>query len=68
MSYYQDKELVCVKENCQTPFVWTGGEQKFMQKLVENGKIDRVIEPKLCPSCRAKRKERINRAHSRNGE
>lgn len=56
----QDIHLVCVK--CDTPFDWTVGEQRFMEKLVEDHKIDRVTQPKLCPECRAERKKRKEEA------
>lgn len=61
----EDKNLQCA--NCRQMFVWTIGEQEFMQSLKEDGKLDRVDErtgekvagqittPKRCQNCRTKR-------------
>lgn len=57
-----DQNLVCVNPKCEYPnFVWTEGEQKFMQRLLEEGKIDTIIPPRRCPECRKKRKENKSR-------
>jgi len=56
----EDKSLDCI--NCQAPFWWTVGEQKFLQRLVDSGKINELTPPKRCPDCRAARK--INKANS----
>lgn len=57
---YQDKEFVCVQ--CKVKFTWTVGEQKFMQKLLEDGMVLKINPPKRCPDCRAvKRQEREER-------
>lgn len=68
MSEYQDKELTCV---CGKPFIWTSGEQEFMNDLLQKGKLDeeqpdgtirpgRVIPPKRCKDCRMKKKQERN--------
>jgi hypothetical protein len=62
----QDKELVCVNPKCGDTFVWTAGEQNFMQNLLEQGKIDVVVEPKRCPDCRRAKKERFEKKNNRN--
>ena len=51
---YKDIELVCL---CGKPFIWTVGEQTFMNQLKEDGKISAVQTPKRCQSCRVKHKE-----------
>ena len=50
---YSDINLVC---GCGAEFIWTAGEQKFMQDLLDKGKIDMVRTPKRCQKCRAKKK------------
>lgn len=55
---YQDIELTCL---CGMPFIWTSGEQKFINDLLESGKIPSVQTPKRCLECRKKRKEELNR-------
>jgi len=68
MEEYQDIDLVCI---CGNKFTWTKGEQKFVNDLLEKGKLDRydrasgqtipgeVKTPKRCKECRLKkRKER----------
>lgn len=55
MSKYQDVKIVCSR--CGTSFVWTKGEQKFMQDLKEAGKVPEVVTPKRCVRCRIQRKE-----------
>lgn len=68
MEEYQDIDLVCI---CGKSFVWTRGEQKFVNDLREKGKLDRrdpasgeiipgeVKTPKRCKECREeKRRER----------
>lgn len=57
MSYYEDKDLQCMK--CGAEFIWTGGEQRFMNNLLEDGKIEKVMEPRSCEECRLKRKQRF---------
>ncbi len=58
----EDKELNCV--DCGNSFLWGKGEQKFMQKCLEektvapNGSIVKeIIAPKRCTECRAIRKK-----------
>lgn len=46
---FKDKDLVCL---CGEAFVWTAGEQEFMQSLMDNGKISSVQTPKRCAKCR----------------
>ena len=48
-----DMDLVCA---CGSGFVWTAGEQRFMQSLLEDGKISELRQPKRCGVCRAKKK------------
>lgn len=55
---FEDKELNCTE--CGRDFIWTSGEQGFMNGLYESGKIKSVIEPKRCPDCRQKKKARYS--------
>lgn len=55
MSTYTNKEIVC---SCGTMFVWTKGEQKFMQTLLTNGVIQVLEEPKRCRECKEIKKIR----------
>ena len=60
-----DIQITC---GCGAEFTWTKGEQEFMEKLREEGKLDekdqetgvvtpgQVNQPKRCPDCRASRK------------
>lgn len=48
-----DIEIRC---SCGNQFTWTAGEQKFMQSLLEEGKVDVINRPKRCPECRAQKK------------
>lgn len=60
---FEDKELICT---CGDPFIWTKGEQHFLNDLLEKGKLDetkdgivipgKIIPPKRCKNCRMKRK------------
>lgn len=53
----QDIEITCI--DCSEKFVWTAGEQDFMQKLVDdltNLSVKRMVPPKRCKECRDKRK------------
>lgn len=52
---YKDKDLVCTV--CDNPFIWTSGEQSFINDLKDKGKIQFVQEPKRCAECRQKRRE-----------
>ena len=52
---YQDKELVCAL--CNERFIFTSGEQSFLNDLKDKGKISFVVQPKRCPACRQKRRE-----------
>jgi len=56
---YQDIKKTCVQ--CDSLFIWTAGEQRFMNQLHEEGKIQSVSEPKHCPDCRTKKKARFDR-------
>lgn len=63
---FQDKKLKCQQPTCLEEFIWTAGEQAFMERLKENGKLDSVKDgvvtpgsvrtPKNCPACREKRR------------
>lgn len=64
---FQDKQLICehlldkdTGERCGKHFVWTKGEQAFMQDLFENGKIPEVVTPRRCRECRLKKKQDRN--------
>jgi hypothetical protein len=57
---FEDINLVCL---CGKPFVWTAGEQKFINELKEAGKLDEempdgsvkageVKPPRRCLDCR----------------
>lgn len=54
---YQDIEKTCVQ--CKRQFVWTTGEQHFINRLHEEDKIQSVTEPKRCPDCRKQKRERF---------
>lgn len=63
---YQDKELVCQEKNCGRSFIFTAGEQNFLQGLYEDGKIQAITAPKRCEDCKAKKKERFARMEKKN--
>lgn len=56
----EDKEIICVgskkSPGCGKVFVYTVGQQEFMEKLHADGKIKDVTEPTRCNDCRDKRK------------
>jgi len=54
-SKFKDKELRCAF--CSESFTWKVGEQKFIHRLLEEGKIKEIIEPKRCSSCHVKKRE-----------
>ena len=54
---YQDKEIQC---ECGEYFVWTKGEQKFMNRLLQQGKVKKVTEPKRCKECRIKKRAKFD--------
>ena len=54
---YQEIKKICVQ--CKEEFVWTEGEQRFMNRLFEEGKIQKVVEPKRCPDCRKEKRKRF---------
>ena len=54
MLEYQDIEITCL---CGQPFIWTAGEQSFLNDLVLDGKIPSVQQPKRCIPCRKRKKE-----------
>ena len=58
MNQYNDIEIICI---CGKDFIWTSGEQNFLNALVGNWKIPSVTQPKRCPSCRQKKKEERER-------
>jgi len=53
---YEDITLNCT---CGREFIWTAGEQAFMNDLYEKGKIAEVCAPKRCKECRLEKKRRI---------
>lgn len=59
MTEYTEVELNCM--GCGVMFVWTPGEQKFLQSLVEDGKIPSAQTPKRCVNCRRVKKEQLAR-------
>lgn len=54
MPRYDDKEIRC---DCGDKFTWTKGEQKFMNTLLQQSKIKKVVAPVRCPDCRRKKRE-----------
>ena len=69
MNQFEDINLVCL---CGEPFVWSSGEQQFLQSLIDDGKTNRdgsaitFTQPKRCRECRAKKKEERARRENRN--
>lgn len=61
MKSFQDIDKVCIEENCKAPFVWTAGEQSFMQQLHDEGKIKEINPPKRCSDCRAAKKKKFEK-------
>lgn len=63
---FKDEEAVCTEFGCGKKFTITIGEQEFMQRLVDEGKLkDKEGKPltefhlpKRCPECRRARKMR----------
>jgi hypothetical protein len=53
---YYDKFLKCA---CGQEFVWTAGEQEFMDNLLRDGKIKEVKTPVRCRWCKDKKKEKF---------
>jgi len=49
-----DKKITC--KDCGKDFIFTESEQKFLQKLVEEGKMTEYNEPKRCKNCRQAKK------------
>jgi hypothetical protein len=60
---YQDIQITCV---CGKEFDWTAGEQKFMNRLYEEGKVQSVVQPKRCPDCRIEKKKRFEARENQN--
>lgn len=54
---FTDRELTCV--DCDSPFVFTSGEQRF---FAEKGFTN---QPKRCRPCREAKKQRVDRAEKR---
>lgn len=50
-----DINLVC--KDCKAPFTFTVGEQEFFEKLVAEGKMEVLQQPKRCAACRKIRKQ-----------
>lgn len=66
----QDKNIECC--DCKNGFVWTEGEQDFMDGLLRDGKLDRrnddgdiipgqITPPKRCIDCRSIKKSRYGK-------
>ncbi len=55
---YEDKTITC--KDCRSRFTWTAGERKFMQELLDNGKIPSLSEPVRCRPCKQLKRERYN--------
>lgn len=57
---FQDKVLDCVERNCPNggQFIFQAGEQFFLHRLLEEGKLKEVILPRRCADCRKKFKAR----------
>lgn len=68
---YENKELVCLDKQHPASedkkFVWTVGEQKFLQRLYDDGKVDALNQPKRCNGCRRMKKARYE-SSQRQGE
>ena len=64
MNDFQDIELVCA---CGKEFIWSIGEQEFINDLYNKGKIEKVNQPKRCVSCRRKNKEERERREQNEG-
>lgn len=67
MDDFHDREFTCQNQNCGDTFIWTAGEQRFLQRLVDEKKENRdgsyvtFIEPKRCPPCRQRKREERER-------
>ena len=55
-SMFEDKKINC--EDCKEGFVFTSGEQSFLQGLVDKGDMGQVNLPKRCLPCRKAKKAR----------
>ena len=53
-SMFEDKKINC--EYCKEGFVFTSGEQSFLQGLVDKGDMGQVNLPKRCLFCRKVKK------------
>lgn len=58
MNNYNDIELTCL---CGEPFIWSVGEQEFLNDLFDNKKIPAVIQPKRCFICKKRKREQQER-------
>lgn len=63
----QALENIEVKCFCGAQFTWTKGEQAFMNDLFAKGRIEEVQQPKRCPECRLKKKERFKEQDAQQG-
>lgn len=66
---FQEIEVQCMNannpkyEDCEGDFIWSKGEQKFLQRLVDEGKINHdgspvtFTQPRRCKSCRLKKRQ-----------
>jgi len=64
MENLSDIKIQCI--DCKTSFLFTIGEQEFMQGLKNDGKIASVNAPKRCGDCRQKKKERYEKMNRSN--
>lgn len=65
MGKYEDIEIKCNK--CGVRFVWTKGEQYFLNRLQEEGKIDAdvvIVPARKCPKCREEKKLRLQKLNN----
>ena len=61
MQQYEDLALSC--KFCGDHFIWTAGEQDFIQRLIDAGKRNKdgtlivFAQPKRCIECRLKKRK-----------
>jgi CxxC-x17-CxxC domain-containing protein len=59
------KTITCVE--CQNPFEFTDDDRARLDRLVEEGKLERWTEPKRCAPCRQARKRAAGGGHVSGG-